>query len=131
MLEHKELLKKNNFESQLNKLCCKLKNKKILIYGAGLFLKSVKENYDLSSLNIIGISDKKYKIEQYNELDFDYKIVPYSKIKEIEFDCVLIATLNTFNIYQNLKKDFKNKKIIILPLMEKTFFELLKEAFFL
>ena len=131
MDEHLELLKKYKFEKQLNKLNKKLKNKSILIYGAGIFFKKIKENYDLSNLNIIGISDKKYTPEQEGQEELGYKIVPYEKILEFNPDYILIATLNTFNIYQSFNKKIKNEglKIKLLPLVDKPFFELLKEVF--
>ena len=131
MDEHLELLKKYKFEKQLGKLNKKLKNKSILIYGAGIFFKKIKDNYDLSNLNIVGISDKKYTLEQEGQEDLGYKIVPYDKILEFNPDYILIATLNTFNIYQSFNKKIKKEglKIKLLPLVDKPFFELLKEVF--
>jgi len=124
---HLELLKKYKFEKQLNKLNKKLKNKTVLFYGAGSFFKKIQDNYDLSKLNVVGISDGKYPPNRFNEEEYGYKIVPFSKINEINPDCILISTLNAFDIYIHLKKHF-DKKYIILPLCNKPFFELLKEV---
>lgn len=131
MDEHLELLKKYKFEKQLKKLDKKLKDKTVLIYGAGIFFKKIKDNYDLSNLNIIGISDKKFQLEQEGQEEYGIKIVPYDKIWELNPDVILIATLNTFNIYRSLKKEIKEKKLKnkLLPLVDKPFFDLLAEVF--
>lgn len=127
MDEHLELLKKYNFEKQLCKLNKKLKNKRVMVYGTGLFFKKIKENYDLSDLNIVAVSDKKYTLEQKGQMDLGYEIVPYDLIVEYKPDYILIATLNIFNIYMGLKELVKGKKIKILPLVDKPFLVLLSE----
>ncbi len=131
MDEHLELLKKYKFDKQLKKLDKNLKNKSVLIYGAGIYFKKIKENYDLSNLNIIGISDKKFQLEQEGQEEFGIKIVPYDKIWKLNPDVILIATLNTFNIYKSLKKEINKNglKIKLLPLVDKPFFDLLAEVF--
>jgi len=131
MDEHLELLKKYKFEKKLKKLEKKLQNKKVLIYGGGVFFQKIQENYNLSKLNIVAISDKKYLPEQEGQKDFNYTIIPNSKILEQDIDYILIATLNTYNIYQSFKKRIANEKskIKVLPLVEKPFFDLLAEVF--
>lgn len=131
MDEHLELLDKYKFKKQLKKLENKLKDKKILIYGSGIFFKKIQDNYDLSKLNIVAISDKKYSPEDEYKKDFGYNIVANARIFEQEIDYILIATLNTYNIYQSFKKRIVNEKskIKVLPLVEKPFFDLLAEVF--
>ena len=48
-------------QRQINKLARKYKNKKIVIYGAGEYFQILKNNFDLSKLNIVGIADKKFE----------------------------------------------------------------------
>lgn len=128
MDEHLLLLEKFNFKKQLKNISKKLKNKKILIYGSGIFFKKIQANYDLSDLNIIGISDSKYKNEQFKQNDLGYSIVPIEKILEIAPDYVLVATLRPFEIIFDLKeKYFKKTKIKVLPLLDKPFWILLGE----
>jgi len=130
MNKHIEILKKYKFEKQLRKLETILRNKSVLIYGAGLFFKTIKEEYDLSKINVIGICDKRYQLNQEGDIDFGYKIIPYEKIIEYKPDYILLATLKTYNIYQSFQtKEIKKAKIKVLPLVEKPFLELLKEAF--
>ncbi|MBR3605379.1 MAG: hypothetical protein IKL52_05065, partial [Candidatus Gastranaerophilales bacterium] len=61
--EEKKYLKKVNFKKEFYNLKNTLKNKKILIYGAGILFETIYKNYDFSDLNIVGISDKKIESE--------------------------------------------------------------------
>ncbi|MBQ8476801.1 hypothetical protein IJ531_07050 [bacterium] len=128
MQEHIELLEKYNFQKQLTKLNKKLKDKRIIMYGAGSFLKTIKEHYDLSNLNIIGISDNKYQKDDEGKIDFDYKIIPSFKIKEYCPDYIIISALKYMDIMLNFKTNkLKGTKIKVLPLCDKPFLSLLKE----
>ena len=129
MDEHLELLVKYKFQKRLEKLNKKLKNKKILIYGTGMFFKKIKNNYDLSNLNIVAVSDKKYALNEKGSLDMGYEIVPFDDIVEYNPDYILIATLNVFEIFTCLKKITKGTKIKVAPLVDKPFWDLLKEIF--
>ena len=130
MDEYLKLLEKYKFEKYLNKLNKKLNGKRVVIYGAGTFFKKIKENYDLSKLNIVGISDIKYSQEQEGSLDYGYKIIPKDNLEKHNTDVVLIAVLNCFQIYKGFKKGkYRNSKIKFYPLVDKPFFELLIEAF--
>ena len=83
-------LKKKNFQKRINSLAKKYANKKVMIYGAGMTFEAIKENYDLSKLNIIGIADMKFD----NDGEFmGYKTyAPDSFLKENP-DVTLIAML--------------------------------------
>ncbi|MFA6988610.1 MAG: hypothetical protein WC197_00940 [Candidatus Gastranaerophilaceae bacterium] len=83
-------LKDKKIQKYINKLVRKYKNKKVLIYGAGLFFEVLRENFDLSKLNIVAISDKSF--EQDNEYK-GLKAVSFDKIKNLSFDVMIIATL--------------------------------------
>ena len=45
-------MKSNNFDKQFEKLIKRLKNKTVVIYGAGKMFQEIQNNYDLSKLNI-------------------------------------------------------------------------------
>lgn len=123
-------LEKVRFDNQLAKLKKKIKNKTVIIYGTGLLFQEILKNYDLSDMNIIGVSDRKYRIEDEGKMDLGYKIIPYDKIKNYPSDYVLISTLNFLGLMYNFRKDiFKNTKTKILPLVDKPFRDLLKEIF--
>lgn len=117
MNEHFELyLEKTDFISYLNELNTKLTSKKVLIYGAGLFFKYINEKYDLSKLNIIGISDRKFMNSEEGNKFLIYDIIPVSKINEYKPDVILVSTIKNQKIADSLKEDFKN--IEILPLVQ-------------
>lgn len=125
-----EYLKSVKFEKQLEKLKKKLKNKTVVIYGTGLLFQRIKENYDLSVLNIMGVSDLKYTEDQEGTEAFGYKVIPLDKIAEYKPDYVLISTLKFLSIMENFQNNvFKGTKIRILPLVDKPFLTLLKEIF--
>ena len=121
-------LKKYNFEKQFEKLKNKLKNKTIVIYGAGVFFQLINEYYDLSKLNILAISDKKYIDHEENEQFLGYKVIAPNEIKNLQPDYVLVATKNFINIIEDLYYNELNRtKIKITPLVKKPFSMLLKE----
>lgn len=125
-----EELKVYKFDKQLKKHNKKLKNKTIIIYGTGLFFQKIIENYDLSGLNIIGVSDRKYTGEEEGKEVFGYKIVPLDKIIDYKPDYVLISTLKFLGIMDDFKNNvFRGTKIKVLPLVDKPFLTLLKEIF--
>lgn len=97
-----EYLEKKKLQKHINKLAKKYQNKKVLIYGAGLFFNAIQENYDLSSLNIVAISDNKFeKEEQYKGI----KAIPPYEIKNTDFDVMIIATFEPEYIEDYAQKD--------------------------
>ena len=121
-------LKSVNFDKQLKKLN-KIKNKKVLFYGAGEFFEVVKNNYDLSSLNAVGICDRRFYPEQEGQDFLGYKIIPFEKLNDYDFNLVLVSTLKYLPVLDSLEKTFKGKKIKTEPLVNKPFVTILKEIF--
>lgn len=115
MEELKNYLLEHNFEKRLQKLKNKLKNKTVLVYGTGKLFQVIVSNYDLSGLNIIGISDRKYLVEDEGKEDFGYKIVPYNKFNLMNVDYILLATQN----YKSLLKMYQSRTMAkkIIPLV--------------
>ena len=122
----KEYLEQINFDTYLKKLNKKLKGKSIILYGKGSFLKYIKTNYDLSSLNIIGISDM--KISEEDTFVLGYKAIVKNEIMDHSPDVILIATkkylkhLNHFHL--KLRKTSKTR---VYPLAKVPFFTIAKE----
>ena len=124
----KKYLESINFQKQLDDIERKYKNKRILIYGTGLLFSTIVENYDISKLNIIGVSDRKYDNCHEGKSCHGYKIVHFSKIKEQNPDCILISVFHFLPVLYNFKnKFFKNTKIKIIPFADKSFLALLRE----
>lgn len=83
-----------------------LKGKKILLYGAGIVSQVLIDKYNLSGLNIVGISDKRF--ENFKEDKFKgYKTIPPSELKKYEFDYILF----TMKLYKNIEMSLKNAGI--------------------
>lgn len=127
-IEIADYLKKINFRKHLYKLEKKLCEKKVLIYGCGIFFDVINKEYDLSKLNIIGVSDAKFFMKNSGELYQDYKIIPIPQIQEANPQYVLVATINSINIIEDFTSGiFQNSKIKFIQLINKPFFDMLKE----
>ena len=121
-------LYKFHFDKTLPKLVKKLKNKKVMFYGAGAYLELIKKYFDISGLNIIGIADKRFCNHKDDEEFLGYKVYSPDKIKDINPDYVVVATKMYVSIIEDLYYNtLKDTKIKIKPLVKKDFFTLLKE----
>ena len=119
---------KHKFDKTLPKLIKKLKNKKVVFYGAGIYLEVIKKYFDISGINVIGIADKKFEIYCQNEEFLGYKTIAPSDIENIKPDYVIVTTKNYISIIEDLYFDLlKGKKIKIKPLVKKSFITLVKE----
>ena len=128
--EMKTYLEKNNFSKRLKYLNKITDNKKIVIYGSGLFFQTIYENYDLSKLNIIGLSDKKFLFNKYDEDVLGYKCYSIHEVEDLKPDFILVCILDPLNVIYDLKNViFKDKNITILPMVKKSFWGLIKEVY--
>lgn len=100
-----------NFDKHYEKLCHKLKNKKVLMYGAGIMFDYFYQNYDMGKLNIVGISDKKFaldKLDKYN----NYKLFAPNELIEQDIDTIIISTVYPVSVRNFLKYQiYKNKRM--------------------
>ena len=115
-------LKNVGFDNYLKYLKSKLKNKRILIYGAGLLFQTIYSNYDLSNLNIVGISDMSFSTKSELNNFCNLKVYKPSEINSLDIDCILVATLHHKKIIENLRKSNKNFRGKILSIYEKSDF---------
>ncbi len=126
--DFKTYLKKINFDKYIKKLIKKLAGKKVIIYGCGSFFCYIKDNYDLSGLNIIGISDMKFVDEQEGEEYLGYKIIPKSKMTSYSPDCVLVATLEYALIIEDFQINvFDKTKTKVYPLARIPLMQMIKK----
>lgn len=93
--EHLKKYKRINFQKYIDKLAVKYKNKRIIVYGAGDFFNFITKNYDLSKLNIIGISDKKFHNFQ-NEFYMNYHAISPCKISEHNPDVIFSGFYDSY-----------------------------------
>ena len=119
-----------DFEQYLKKLTKKLKGKTVLIYGAGILFQTAYKNFDLSGLNIIGISDRKFDWIHENETFLGYKTYSPFEISKLKPDCILIATKYYIDIIGDIYSLIQyNRHIKIKPLFKKHRHIFLKEIF--
>ncbi len=96
-----------NFQKQIDGLAQKYIEKKIIVYGAGLVWNVIRDNYDISKLNIIGISDIKFNENCYEQNGF--KTFPPQNIALKKPDIVLISLLETEIAEEYFKKELFKK----------------------
>lgn len=111
-----EYFEKINEQKYIDILSQILKGKSVLLYGAGIVSQVLIDKYDLSKLNIIGISDKRF--EMFREESFKgYKAIPPSELKNYNFDYILF----TMKLYKNIETGLKKQEIYqkTLPLIKK------------
>ena len=121
-------LYRHKFDKTLPKLVKKLKNKKVVLYGAGLYLKTILKYFDLSKLDIIGVSDKKFEKHEEGETFCGYKVLAPDEIKALRPDYILVSTKFYISIIEEMYTNFLiGTKIKVKPLVMKSFLTLLKE----
>lgn len=121
----KEYLTKKKAQKAIDKIAKKYENKKIVLYGAGLFAGELIRNYNFSKLNIIGVADKKFQDDIDGEFYGYPKMGPYDLL-ETDFDLALITTYDDTYIKDFFKEDllgdedtkFKVKTLIRMNLFE-------------
>lgn len=110
--EWQEYFKEVNEQKYIDDLSKKLKNKKVLLYGAGLTGTVLLENCDFSNLNIVGICDKKFEKEDRDEFFYNIKTVSPNELQNIDFDIILFTLKEFEKIKQILRKNGINKKML-------------------
>lgn len=126
-----EYYKQINAQKQIENLAKKYKNKKIVIYGAGIMTKTLFENFDFSKLNIIAICDNKYKVNS-EERFFAYKTINPKELTTLDYDVIFVNLRknNTFinKIKYRLIINSKNENKQVKALIEPTWQFLIKQV---
>ena len=104
---------KRHFQNRIDKLARDLNGKRILLYGNGMISKILQEDYDLSKLNIVAVTDRKYLGCDNNAKDKYMTIAP-NKLDMIDYDVVLIALKQSNLIKQSFLDKGSTKKIVRL-----------------
>lgn len=97
------------------KLINSFRDKKVYLYGAGIFAEQIINNYDLSSLNILGIIDTD-KTKTNNYLG-KYKIYHTDQTPELSPDIIIPCLANTELLYYSIQEWLlkKNIKATLIP----------------
>lgn len=131
MTNYLEYYNEVNAQKQIDKLAKKYKNKKIVIYGAGLMSEVLFKHFDLSKLNITAICDKKY--ESASGDFFGYKTIKPGDLKEYECDIIFVLLLQELQVIDFLKDELLintiNENTKIKPLIKIPFLKCIKYIF--
>ncbi len=126
MPNHLDYFKEVNAQKQIDKLAKKYAGKNIVIYGAGIYFQILKNNFDLSKLNIVALADKKFEnSEDYKNNNFmGYKTITPEELKEFDFDVILVALYDDTSLCNYLEYDLlintKNEGKNVLSIIEPT-----------
>ena len=107
-----------NYDIEIHKILLNqlnlYKTKKIIFWGASLFLEEFLHKYNLDEFNIIGIIDQDAK--KQNTIFCGYKIYSNEYLKEIASACVIFTIKNNHDKNYHLVKNLiKNTNIELLP----------------
>ena len=126
----KDYLEKKKAQNTIDKFAKQFDNKKVILYGAGLFSGELLRNYDFSKLNIIGVADKKFQDNCEGDFYGYKKFGPYDLL-ETDFDLLLITTYDDTYIKDYFSRDLlqgENVKFKIKTLIQLNLFEYIKEV---
>lgn len=116
-------------QRQINKLARKYKNKKIVIYGAGEYFQILKNNFDLSKLNIVGIADKKFETSKDSN-PTPYLALAPEELKDFDLDVILVALYDDTSLCDYLEYQLlintQNEDKTIRSIIEPTFLYTIK-----
>ena len=132
-MDYKGFYREIRLEKYLEKLAKKYKEKKIIIYGAGLMSKAMLENYDLSRLNIVGFCDAKYS-QNSEEVFYGYRTFSPIDLKNIDFDIILVNLYKSGKVINKIKYELiinsKNEDKKVQNLIKINLWFILKHLFF-
>lgn len=114
-------LEEINFDKQLVQISKRTKNKRLIIYGAGMFFETIKTYYDIRSLNIVALSDAKFYGYEKDETFLNFPVCSPEDIKKLNPDYIFVATLHIEQIMESLNRTLQLNKVKILPLAQHNF----------
>lgn len=111
-LSYVDYLKSINFDKKLEILKEKYADKKIIIYGIGLLLDAILDNYPVKDyLNIIGISDKRIEDDFTKEYK-GFNLYKPLALRALNFSIVLDTNILFENSKNYLRKNYFVKKSV-------------------
>lgn len=93
----------------IKKLIKKYKNKKVLVYGAGTMADYFFEEFDFSTMNIVGVADRKFS-EKNISFVYGYKAVKPEDIEALDCDVILFSVVHPEKIEKELRNKGSKKK---------------------
>lgn len=125
--EIEAFLKESDAQSKINTLAKRYQGKKIVLFGAGEFLRCIFKNYDLSGLNIIAAADRRFEQGRTHQF-YGLNCITPNDIKTIGADVVLISTYDFIKFYDILTNTIlKDFDIEIAPIIQTDLSSIVKD----
>lgn len=105
---------RKNYQNKIDKLAKKYKDQKILLYGDGMISNILQEDYDLSKLNIVAVTDRKFLGCDYDPTTGKYPKISPNKLKTVDYDVVFIALKCWENVVNSYSDKGEMKTIVPL-----------------
>lgn len=123
---------KKNLEQLFIEQINRCKNKKIMLWGASIFLENILKKYSLIDYKILGIID--INTQKWGQKVCNYTIYSPEKIKELNPDCIIISIQNMRKeaykkLIKQIKKDYPKIKILPNILLNKSLEDFLNFKF--
>lgn len=127
--ELEESFKHKDIQGNINKLSNKYKNKKVLLYGAGILAELLFDKYDLSGFNIISIADNKF---MYEKGEFkNTKTVSPEEIEDLKPDVIILTVYDDIQMKHFFKVYYPEiSQIPMEPILPKSFTGKIKRFLF-
>ncbi len=125
--DEKRLLRRNRFDKRFNMLKEKVKNKKVVIYGANSILDEIQRCYNLEDLNVVAISDSKF-VDSDISLYKGFKSISPIEIKTLNPDFVFVCNAHSMDEIEYLRYQLLvDTDIKVLPLVKRSLISTIKE----
>ena len=118
-LSYVDCLKSVGFDKILEQLKIKYKDKKIILFGTGVLLDAILDNYNITDyLNVIGISDK--RLEETNATTYrEFNLYKPLALRALNFNVVLDTSVLFEKTAKYLRRNFFVKKSVeIAPIVQ-------------
>lgn len=111
-------------QKKIDKLGKKYKDKKVILYGAGIISDIITTDFDISGLNLIGISDIKFETQLLSDFK-GYKVIKPSSLAKEKDAIILIILQEYFRAEDYFKNElfhnygiFKHDSLLKISLLE-------------
>ncbi len=127
-----EIFNEKNIQKRVDYLARRYKGKKVVIYGAGDYFLNLRDKCDLSGLNIVGISDRKFEVSK-DENPAGYTPLTPEELKTFDFDVIFVLLKNDEKmcdyIEYQLLMNTKNEDKTVIPMLKNRFKNKAKEHY--
>ena len=127
-----EIFNETFLQKRVDELVKTYQDKRVVIYGAGDYFLNLQKKCDLSRLNIVGISDKKFEVSK-DENPSEYLPLTPDELKTFDYDVIFVLLKNDEKLcdyieYQ-LLMNTKNENKPVIPMLKKGFKNKAKEHY--